>query len=171
MHKSNLITYQLKQVQEWTWKLIDGLTDESWMQIPDTIESNIHWQIGHLVITHFYHILVCQKEPTPELMNIIPIMDYFPIFSSGTHAAKESHVSIDELKRNLRVIQEKEIEIISALNEEDLSNMLFPTQFKHPIANNKLDAICWDIQHTMWHCGQIAMIKRIVDKPYDFVNM
>lgn len=45
MHKSNLITHQLKQVQEWTWKLIDGLTDESWMQMPNTIESNIHWQI------------------------------------------------------------------------------------------------------------------------------
>ncbi len=45
MHKSNLITHQLKQVQEWAWKLIDRLTDESWMQMPNSIESNIYWQI------------------------------------------------------------------------------------------------------------------------------
>lgn len=29
-------------------------------------------------------------------------------------------------------------------------------------------ALSWNIKHTMWHCGQIVMLKRIIDKPHNF---
>jgi len=38
----------------------------------------------------------------------------------------------------------------------------------HPFVTTKENAISWNVKHTMWHCGQIAMLKRVIDKALDF---
>jgi len=43
-----------------------------------------------------------------------------------------------------------------------------PTKRKHPVAKTKFEAISWNIKHTMWHCGQIACIKRLIHGGFDF---
>jgi hypothetical protein len=58
--------------------------------------------------------------------------------------------------------------VFQSLADEDSHDDLFPTQFPHPLAKSKGVAICWEIEHAMWHCGQIALIKRVVDKRFDF---
>ena len=30
------------------------------------------------------------------------------------------------------------------------------------------EALEWNINHTMYHCGQIGVLKRVVDARYDF---
>ncbi|WP_439557278.1 hypothetical protein [Dyadobacter sp.] len=50
----------------------------------------------------------------------------------------------------------------------ELNNPLEPTPTPHPIATTKFEAIDWNIKHTMYHCGQIGMISRVVEKRYDF---
>lgn len=162
------LVLQTKQVHSWTWKLVDKIPDDKWLTTPSVIESNIHWQIGHLLIAHFYHIIVCQKSPLQEIFGLIPIMDYYPVFAAGTVAKNDSKISVEELKRNLIKVQAKELELFQSLTEKDLSDDLFPTQFPHPVAKTKFEAVCWDIEHTMSHCGQIALIKRVVHKRFDF---
>ncbi|WP_216824389.1 hypothetical protein [Emticicia sp. TH156] len=41
---------------------------------------------------------------------------------------------------------------------------------KHNIFNSKtkFEALDWNIKHTLWHCRQIGLLKRVVDKRYDF---
>jgi hypothetical protein len=54
------------------------------------------------------------------------------------------------------------------LTESDLESELEKTDTPHPIAKNKYEALDWNIKHTMWHCGQLGILKRIIDKRFDF---
>lgn len=168
MSDINLLVTQIKRVHNWTWKLIENIPSQKWLTTPEVIESNIHWQVGHLIITHFYHTIVCLKKADPDIFQMIPIMEYYPFFSAGSIVKESSNFAVEELRQNLLKVQNKEVEIFQSLSPEDLSENLFPTQFPHPVAKSKLEAIYWDVEHTMWHCGQIALIKRVVDERYTF---
>ena len=168
MTPTEILLVQTKEAHQWTLKLINSIPDDKWLTLPPIIESNIHWQVGHLIITHFYHNIVCLKTPQQDVFTLIPIMDYYPVFTAGGHAKSESIITAAELKQNLDKVQSKALSIIEQLDEKDLRSELFPTQFPHPIAKTKFEALSWNIQHTMWHCGQIALIKRVVDKPFSF---
>jgi len=73
-----------------------------------------------------------------------------------------------ELKNHLEIIEKKSIEIINSLTQEELKNDLIPGKVEHPVAKTKFEAIDWNIKHTMWHCGQIASLKRTLGNPYKF---
>ena len=68
----------------------------------------------------------------------------------------------------LQVMQQKSIAVLSSLSAAELSNPLEPTPTPQPIATTKFEAIDWNIKHTMYHCGQIGILSRIVEKRFDF---
>lgn len=74
----------------------------------------------------------------------------------------------EQLRGHLGYMQEQSLDVIKSLSQQDLWSDVEPTKVKHPVAKTKYEAIDWNIKHTMWHCGQIATIKRMVDKAYDF---
>lgn len=45
---------------------------------------------------------------------------------------------------------------------------LEPGAPEHPVATNKQEAISWNIKHTMWHCGQMAILKRVINSRIGF---
>lgn len=70
--------------------------------------------------------------------------------------------------RNIRLLLvKKSIEIIKSLSPGDLQSELEPSPVSHPIAKNKFEALDWNIKHTMWHCGQLGVL-RVVHERYDF---
>lgn len=73
-----------------------------------------------------------------------------------------------QLMEHLKIMQEQSLTVIGSLSENDLQKTVEPTKVPHPVAKIKFEAIDWNIKHTMWHCGQIATIKRIVDNSYDY---
>lgn len=162
MSQRDTLLILTREAHTWTHKLIEAVPDEKWLIKPPIIESNIYWQIGHLIITHFYHIITCLKTSEQDVLQLIPIMDYFPLFSAGSKPTTEPYMAVTELKETLTKVELKLLEKIKLLDEKDLSSDLFPTQFPHPFAKTKLQALSWDMHHTMWHCGQIALIKRVV---------
>ncbi len=58
--------------------------------------------------------------------------------------------------------------ILRKQTEDTYRWTLEPTPVAHPVAKTKFEAIDWNIKHTMYHCGQIGILRRIVDKRYDF---
>lgn len=54
------------------------------------------------------------------------------------------------------------------MKESDLEQPLEPFIIEHPVAKTKQEAIDWNIKHTMWHCGQIGLLKRFLVKRHDF---
>lgn len=96
-----------------------------------------------------YRILTMHKKQSVKNANICKrtILRY---------ARNERVATMDELKgiRNL-----------SLLDNRILSENLEPIPFKHPVANNKYEALSWCFKHEMWHSAEMEAIKRALGHP------
>lgn len=65
-------------------------------------------------------------------------------------------------------MQKQTIETFDYLRDKDLNDEIFKLPKPHPFVKSKEDSISWNIKHTMWHCGQMGVLKRVIDKSLDF---
>ena len=163
----------VKQTQEahiWTNKLIDSIPEKHWDDTPENLASNISWQIGHLIISEYYHAILVVSGFDEEITEKIDLHQHNQKF--GYDSIPQDLVgktSPKMLKEQLHFMQNKVIKNIVGLKLSDLDCAVEqPIKQKHPVAITKFDAISWNIKHTMWHCGQIATIKRLIHGGYDF---
>lgn len=168
MTELEILTQQTESVYDWTHKLIETITFEKWDIIPDIVESNISWQVGHLIMSHYYHSIMVIKGHQMDVIQKIPLKDYNEIFTDALPEKSVGRTNPSDLINQLKIVQQKSISIIKNLSFTELGNNLEPTPTPHPIAKTKFEAIDWNIKHTMYHCGQIGIIKRIIDQRYDF---
>lgn len=165
-----ILTKQTKDTYQWIHTLVDTIPEEKWNETPEILASNISWQIGHLVISIYYHSILVIKGHQQEVLQQIPIKTYSELFTfSSTPKDAAGQFSSTELISHLQIIEKKSLEIITALSPEELTEALVPGKVEHPVAKTKFEAIDWNIKHTMWHCGQIASIKRTIGTPHKFV--
>lgn len=164
----NLLAKQTQSAYDWTNRLVDSIPQEKWDVLPDTVESTISWQVGHLIVSFYYHSVMVivghQKDVFPE----VPLQVYDKLFTSADPEKSIGKTNPGELRKHLTFLQQKSISVIKSLDESELERELEPTPRSHPIAKTKFDALDWNIKHTMWHCGQIAILKRLVDHRFDF---
>lgn len=169
----NIINLLIKQTQDahiWTNKLIDSIPFEHWDDTPDTLASNISWQVGHLIISEYYHAIIVVTGFDEEITQNFDLRAYNLKYGYESIPAELVGTSDpDKLRKQLHFVQHKVIQNISVLSLKDLeSKVEQPIKQKHPVASIKLDALSWNIKHTMWHCGQIATIKRLIHGGFDF---
>lgn len=160
---------QTENAFEWTNKLIGSIPTEKWDTMANGVESNISWQVGHQIISIYYHTIMTTVGHIPKLIENLNLRLYTEICNYNTFANDMvGKTEPEQLMEHLKVMQEQSLTVIGSLSENDLQKPVEPTKVPHPVAKNKFDAIDWNIKHTMWHCGQIATIKRIVDNSYDY---
>lgn len=90
------------------------------------------------------------------------------MFTAGDPRMNVGNVDPSTLFEQLKLVQGRSLDVIAGLSEDQLEHALEPTKVPNPVATTKLEAIDWNIKHTMWHCGQIGLLKRVVDKRLDF---
>lgn len=169
----NVIDVLIKQTQDahsWINKLVDSVPIEHWEHTPDTLASNISWQVGHLVISEYYHAILVVSgfdEEITQKLDLKEVNERFGYESDPKALIGKSDPKV--LKEQLLFMQSKVIKNIRSLSLKDLeSNVEQPIKQKHPVAKTKLEAVSWNIKHTMWHCGQVASIKRLIHGGFDF---
>lgn len=170
MNVTDLLIKQTRDAHSWTNKLIDSVPDEHWDDTPDTLDSNISWQVGHLVISEYYHSILVVTGFDEEITQKIDLKAHNQMYGYDSMPPELVGRSNPELLREqLYFIQNKVIKNVSELSLDDLQTKVEqPIKQKHPVAETKLDAVSWNIKHTMWHCGQIASIKRLIHGGFDF---
>ncbi|WP_028666458.1 DinB family protein [Runella zeae] len=168
MTELKILTQQTESVYDWTHKLIKTIPFDKWDIVPDIIESNISWQVGHLIMSHYYHSIMVIVGHQMDVIQKIPLKNYDELFTNNLPKNSVGKINPSDLLSQLSIVQQKSISIIKALSLTELENKLEPTPTPHPIAKTKFEAIDWNIKHTMYHCGQIGIIKRIIDERYDF---
>lgn len=165
-----VLVRQTKDAHRWTNKLIDGIPFDLWNDTPETIASNISWQVGHLIISEHYHAIIVTVGFQQEIMDKIPMREFNSVFGYDTIPSEAAgQIDAQVLREQLRYMQEKVVETITSIEVKSLAEKVEqPIKMKHPVAITKFDAISWNIKHTMWHCGQIASLKRLLHGGYDF---
>jgi len=168
MNKIELIKTQTEDAYKWVNKLVESIPVQKWDEIPSDLDTNVTWQIGHLILSFNFHSIMVIKGPQLDLYQKIPIQEYAKLFVNSKPSECVGKMEAKSLIEHFRLLQNKSIEIISQLSDIELDEELEPTKVQHPIAKNKFEALDWNIKHTMWHCGQLGLLKRILDKGYDF---
>ncbi|MBA4056204.1 MAG: DinB family protein [Marivirga sp.] len=168
MTEVQVLTSQTENAYDWTNKLINNIPFEKWDIMPDVIQTNISWQVGHLIMSHYFHSIMVIAGHQKDILQQIPIKEYDGLFTSASPQNSIGKIQPALLSDQLNLMQQKSIGIVKALTSESLESKLEPTHITHPIAKTKREAIDWNIKHTMYHCGQIGILKRIIDERFDF---
>lgn len=168
MNPVEILVKQTEDAYGWTNKLLDTIPHNKWDNTPDIIQSNISWQAGHLLMSFYFHSIMVVAGHQKDILQKVPLKEYDKLFTDAEPARAVGKTNPYELQSHLLMVERKSIEVIRSLSPEDLESPLHPSPTPHPIARTKFEAIDWNIKHTMWHCGQIGILKRIVDKRFNF---
>jgi uncharacterized damage-inducible protein DinB len=168
MNQIESFVKQTEVAYDWTNRLISSIPYEKWDDIPEVIESSVSWQVGHLIVSVYYHSIMVISGHQMDMLQKIPLKKYDELYTAALPKNAVGEVDLKDLQSQLEVMQKKSIDIIKSLSDEDLDRELEPTPIPHPIAKTKFDALDWNIKHTMWHCGQLGILKRIHGERYDF---
>jgi hypothetical protein len=164
--KIEFIREQNRLTREQTIKILSQTPHNIWYETPEIINSNIAWQVGHLIVSQYYHAIAVITGPNLDIFNVVPLKDYFPVYSMLTKSViNDLNPTPEKLLSELIFIDNYADKQLDKLNDEDLKEPLEQTKFPHPIAKTKYEALTWNFKHEMWHLGQISTIKRILGNP------
>ncbi|UWX53797.1 DinB family protein [Maribacter litopenaei] len=169
MTELEILTKQTEMAYVRTHKLMDSVPKEKWDDIPEVLGSSFSWQVGHLVVSIYYHTIMTTVGHMPELIEQLNLRLYTKLCGYDTHAKEMAGTWAPvKLTADLQTMQDTSLEVIDSLSIPDLWQPIEPLKVPHPVAKTKFEAIDWNVKHTMWHCGQMATIKRPVNQPYDY---
>ncbi|AUD00800.1 DinB family protein [Spirosoma pollinicola] len=168
MTETQMLINQTDNAYQWVNKLVESVPLDKWTIIPPTVESSIDWQLGHLIISHYFHSIMVIRGHQMDILQQLPIRDYSELFTAAGPSLSIGKVDSVQLIADLQFMQQKSLAILATLETSELDDLLEPTHTPHPIATTKREAVDWNIKHTMYHCGQIGLIKRVVDERHDF---
>ncbi|MET1259590.1 hypothetical protein ABV409_09615 [Flagellimonas sp. DF-77] len=164
-----ILSKQTKDAFIWTNRLMENVPYEKWDILADGIASNLSWQVGHQVISIYYHTMMTTVGHVPELLETMDLKWYTSLTGYGTSPkAMVGKTDPKALTADLELMQGKSLELIQSLSDATLWEAVRPTKVPHPVAKTKFEAIDWNVKHTLWHCGQIATWKRMVHRSHDF---
>lgn len=166
--KAQLLLQQTTDAYAWTKKLLYSIPYEKWETLPPVLETNVLWQAGHLLVSFYYHSILVISGHQPDILQTIPLRLYGQLFTQAAPVESINKVNPKQLFSDLTAMQEHSLNSIAKIAEEELEAALEPTGYPHPVAKTRFEALDWNINHTFWHCGQIGLIKRVVDQRYEF---
>lgn len=137
MNTIELLIHQNANAYDWTNKLIENVPLEKWEIIPETIESSISWQVGHLIISHYFHTVMVIRGHQMDILRQLPIKDYSDYFTVARAEQSVGKFSPEKLLADLKIMQQKSLEILATVTPDELGNALEPTPTPHPVAKNK----------------------------------
>ncbi len=167
MERIDFILEQSELTRNTTLKLLREIPGEEWYKNQKGIGSSIAWQVGHLVISEFYHAIAVVTGFNKKVAEHIPLRKYSEQFTIGTKVSDdwEFKPTPSEFLKDLDFVHNVAIEDMKTLSEYDLNSKLEPTKFPHPTAEIKHEALSWNYMHEMYHCGQIGILKRELGHP------
>ena len=168
MNQVEILLAQTKGAYEWTNKLLNSIPHNTWDTTPAIIESNVSWQVGHLIVSFYYHSIMVIAGHQMDILGKVPLKEYDILFTAGEPEKVVGKINPKVLQEQLTLMELQSLETIQSLTSIELNEKLVSTPISHPIAITKSEALDWNIKHTMWHCGQLGLLKRVVHEQYDF---
>lgn len=168
MNRVNFLREQIIESRNFVNRLISEIPQDLWYTIPENTDSNFAWQIGHLMISQNFHAITCITGKSIKVSQFMPIGDYVKYFNGmGTlhRSVEKDLLPTSKLKEQFDIVHEICIDNLSALNDDILLDELEPIPFKHPVANNKYEALSWCFKHEMWHSAEMEAIKLALGHP------
>lgn len=170
--KLELIHDQAIRTRKLTLGLLEDTPFDLWYTTPEIIESNIAWQVGHLIVSQQYHAIAVIVGPQREVLDKIPLKEYIPLYSMFAESTvNDLQPAPERLLSELAFVDEYAHQVLDGLSDEQLDEPLAKTAMKHPMAKTKYEALTWSFRHEMWHAGQISSLKRVLGHATDWAKV
>lgn len=161
MIMKTLIKSEIIKSHKRTLKLINEIAHSDWLKSPKEVQTNINWQIGHLIIANYLHGIASIIGPQEHIRERIDIKSYVKFYglNSDPTTYYEYKPNPQTLIDQINLIHNTTLETIETL---DFNKLDIPTAIKNPGAKTQLEALLWMVQHQSWHNGQLALLKRVL---------
>ncbi|RUL49862.1 DinB family protein [Lysinibacillus antri] len=146
---SELVKHQINVTRRNILKEVEGISSEVLSTIPAGFNNNIHWQVGHVLVTGELFFFPGQKNLPAE---------FIENFRNGSKPADWSG-EVPSLEAIIEKLQEQQ-ERINALPEE-----AFAQQLEKPFIGNNTsgELAAFGAFHESLHFGQIHILKRLIE--------
>jgi hypothetical protein len=161
MNELNLLQQQFELAHSWTLRLVAELEEEHWSSSPPGLDTNINWQIGHVLVGLYFQALVCTGGRREALKEQIPFPAYIDFYKMGTHARNQLAEKPGKAEL-LQGLQATYAAVVATLEAMDPAQLDEAVAARHPLAKTKREVLMWCTHHQMWHNGQISLLKRLL---------
>lgn len=163
MNTISFLKNEILTVKKQTDSLLNSIPKELWNTTPKNIESNINWQLGHILLANYLHGIASISGPNEKVRAYINVKEYIKFYGVNSIPEKfqDTKPTNNELIRSYEAIYTLIFKELASVSEKDLDTNV---AFNNPAANTKKEALTWLFKHQSWHNGQIAMLKRILNQ-------
>jgi hypothetical protein len=139
------------------------LTPEEWFWSPPQYETHIAWQVMHIAVAQYMLCLRRVRGLRPEDEALCPGA-YLPQFGVGSKPQRDpaANPSVEEIRRVFDGVYQRALVELPQCGDADLA---VPLEQPHPLFTIKLQAVEFAPHHEAVHSGQIAMLRRLMNKP------
>ncbi|MDT0608140.1 DinB family protein [Croceitalea rosinachiae] len=160
---NQILAKEFQFIHNWTTGLISSLDEEQWKVTPSVVNTNIHWLSGHILHDNYWHAIGCITQPSYEFQSALEIDRFKKYFQkdSDSSAYIEERPGREEILDGLSLCNMEVLKVVKDMTESELEQQ---TLVPNPVAKTKYESLIFAVKHQMWHNGQIAMLRRIIEK-------
>ena len=162
MEKIDILKDQISLAKEKTDKLIADISLEEWFETPTILNSNLNWQIGHIILANYLHGIASISGMNEEFRDKVNVPNYIKFYGPKSNPTdfKNEKPSNEELMEVYEFTLSTILKGLENLTHSDLGK---DTAIPNPAVKTKYQALLWLSQHQSWHNGQIAILKRVLN--------
>ncbi|MCP4245745.1 MAG: DinB family protein [bacterium] len=166
MTTAELLADQLDGARAWTLGLVQDLDGDEWTFQPQPGLHHALWLCGHLATaeeTLVFHRCLGEAGPVDPAFRA-----HFGIGQPVTSAGEHDFPPPAEVLATMADVHAKTLAAIRQMSDEFLNEPAFGPdgKTKHPHYDTKAGAVTHLARHEAFHAGQIALLRRLMGKPF-----
>lgn len=156
-----IIKTQIELVKKQTDELIEKIELSKWHNTPEIIETNMNWQIGHIILANYLHGIASISGVNDKIREKLDVKDFIKFY--GLKSNPSEYLNEKPKNKELKTIYNFVFELIFLQLDKDI-DLNSETEIPNPGAKTKYEALTMLFKHQSWHNGQIAILKRVLNK-------
>ena len=150
---------QIDFTRRYTRERFESVPLSEWFTIPPNGVSNIAWQVGHITMAEYRLCLERLRPRTSADAELIPdeLLQQFRRDSVPRSASE--YPSAAEIRSVCDRVHARVMEELPGYPDADLD---LPPLLPHPLFDTRIAGLRYAPLHEMIHCGQIALIRRML---------
>jgi DinB family protein len=151
---------QLDFARKYTLFRVETVPLSEWFTIPPGCVSHVAWQVGHIAMAE-YRICLDRLRPRTTADEAMISDEFLKAFARESIPSGDqgTYPSAAEIRAVYDRVHSRILEELPSYSDADLD---LPPLKPHPLFNTRYAGVRYAPFHEMIHCGQIALIRRML---------
>ena len=149
---------QIDFARRYTRERIATVPLTQWFTIPPNGVTNMAWQVGHLAFAQ-YRLCLLRLRPRTVDDEALVSDSFIQTFIRDSDPSAITGLTADEILATFDGVHARVMDEVRDYPDADLD---LPPLIPHDLFNTRIAGLRYCPLHEMIHCGQIAMIRRML---------